>query len=122
MNTVSKCISLLIVSLFAAIVSNAQTANDHINISNFKAYISKTKQVIEWSTDAAKPTNYWMVQSSKDGKEFTTVGLVLGADPRQEGDKYVFTQPIKIATSKNYYRLSHVNKDGTEQLTEVISL
>ena len=122
MNTISKYLSLLATMLFIAVAANAQQANDHINIINFKTYRSETKQVIEWATDAAKPTNYWMVQSSSDGKEFTTIGLVLGADPRQEGDKYVFTQPIKKGNSKSFYRLSHVNKDGTEQLTEVISL
>lgn len=122
MNTISKHISLLGIMFLMAIVSNAQKANDHINVTNFKTYIANTKQVIEWSTDAAQPTNYWMIQCSKDGKEFTTVGLVLGADPRQEGDKYVFTQPVRPTISKNFYRLSHINKDGTEQLTEAISL
>jgi hypothetical protein len=111
MKIISKHFSLLAAILFIAVAANAQQVDGHINISNFKTYQSKTKQVIEWSTDAAKPTNYWMVQSSSDGKEFTTIGLVLGADPGQQGDKYIFTQPIKSKIAKSFYRLSHVKKE-----------
>jgi hypothetical protein len=119
MTSVVKQISLLTAFIFIAVIVNAQVT-DSISVKDFKITQTKTRQQIEWSTDAERPSSYWRVQASKDGKTFTTIGLVLGADPRQEGYKYIFIQPIQESKSKRFYRLSHVDKDGTERLTNVV--
>jgi hypothetical protein len=118
MSSTLKQIFLLAAFIFIVITATAQ--QDIISVKDFKITQTKTRQLIEWSTDAEKPSSYWRVQASKDGKLFTTIGLVLGADPRQEGYKYIFVQPIQESRSKKFYRLSHVDKDGTERLTSVV--
>ncbi len=120
MNKTVKHISLLAAFILVLSTANAQT-NDLISVKNFKITQTSTRQFIEWSTDAESPSSYWRVQASKDGKTFTTIGLVLGADPRQEGYKYIFVQP-KESKPKKFYRLSHVDKDGTEQWTKAIRI
>jgi trimeric autotransporter adhesin len=97
--------------------------NRNINITNFTAHAKDAKIVIDWATDAAAATNYWEVQRSTDGTQFSAIALVLGADPRQEGDRYQYMEKIKDTKSTTaYYRLRHIGADGKEQLSNIIQL
>jgi trimeric autotransporter adhesin len=119
-----KIIYMMVLALAAITGTNAQTAvtsNKNINITNFTVYAKDAKIVIDWATDAAAATNYWEVQRSTDGTQFSAIALVLGADPRQEGDRYQYMEKLK--DSKNataYYRLRHIGADGKEQLSNII--
>jgi trimeric autotransporter adhesin len=119
-----KFFYIVVLAMAATISSNAQTtvtSNKNINITNFTVYAKDTKLIIDWATDGATATNYWEVQRSTDGTQFSAVALVLGPDPRQDGDKYQFMEKIKdnkITTA--YYRLRHVGADGKEQLSNII--
>jgi hypothetical protein len=123
MNTL-KNIFFAAILVLASYNSHAQTVkNNTINITNFTADEKANKLFIKWSTDGAIPTNYFEVQRSDDGSTFKTVALVLGPDPAQTGDSYEYAEKINDKTKKHiYFRLCHVNTNGTEQLTKIIEI
>lgn len=111
------------IAAFLSCKINAQqsSANIKITITNFKVYEKNDQLFINWSTDGTVATNYWQVQNSTDGKEFSTFALVFGPDPREPGDHYTYMEKIKGEPgTKVYYRLSHIDKDGKEINSEII--
>jgi trimeric autotransporter adhesin len=119
-----KITYMIVLALVITTGTNAQTAvssNKNINITNFTVYAKDAKIVIDWATDAAAATNYWEVQRSTDGTQFSAIALVLGADPRQEGDRYQYMEKLKDTKNATaYYRLRHIGADGKEQLSNII--
>lgn len=61
-----------------------------IIITKLIGYEKDGRLSIEWSTDGSIETNYREVQSTMDGKKFSTFALVLGADPGKSGKEYGF--------------------------------
>jgi trimeric autotransporter adhesin len=119
-----KIIYLVVLAMAITLNSNAQSTaagSKNINITNFTVYAKEAKIVIDWSTDGTAATNYWEVQRSTDGVQFSAIALVLGADPRQDGDKYQYMEKVKDSkTTTAYYRLRHIGADGKEQLSNII--
>lgn len=116
-----------LVSLFAlwGMAGKAQNSSDGktIQITHFTVYAKETKILIDWATDGVAPTNYWEVQRSTDGVQFAPVALVLGPDPRQDGNKYQALDKVKDHKHNTvYYRLRHIGADGKEQLSHIIQL
>ena len=96
------------------------SATKTITVTNFKVYEKDAKQVVEWDTATAEPTSWWQVQGSTNGKAFTTLAIVLGDDPRQQGT-YRYTAKLRKGRSAlKYYRLCYIDAGGTEQMSEII--
>jgi hypothetical protein len=123
MSTLTKiiCAAILILACYNG---NAQTiANKQINITSLTAGAKANKLFINWSTDGSVQTNYFEVQRSDDGNTFKTVALVLGADPQQTGDSYVYAEPVKKNSDKHvYFRVCHIDTNGAAQLSKMIEL
>jgi hypothetical protein len=123
MKCAKKYIILLLLTGFSYCNAVAQPSlgNQKITITNFSAYEKDNKLVIDWATDGTVATNYWQVQASTDGTQFSTIALVLGPDPRQQGDRYQYMEKIKTGVEpKKYFRVRHVAVNGSEQLSEII--
>jgi hypothetical protein len=95
-----------------------------INITSFTVYAKEYRLSINWSTDGSVPTNVFEVQQSSDGQNFTTIALVLGPDPKQQGDRYTVSHLIKDkkGSLKYYFRLRHLSTEGIEQISDVVEL
>lgn len=117
----SLCILLFSAFIFGGAVAQPVLRDRTITITNFTVYEKDAKLMVEWATDGTVSTNYWQVQISDDGTQFSTIALVLGPDPRQQGDRYQYVEKLKAGrdTSK-YYRLRHVDVNGNEQLSKII--
>ncbi len=101
----------------------AQTAKEtsNIHITNFTVYAKEAKLIIDWAVEPLSETNYFEVQRSSDGVQFTTVALVLGPDPRQSGERFQYVEKIKDNKIMSaYYRLRHVSADGKELLSKPV--
>lgn len=113
----------MVIILFLSFVfsANAQkTGNEKINITNFQVIKEQNKIAIKWATNSESLTNYFEVERSTDGKNFKTVAYVLGADPAQN-DCECFSCFDKIDTKfkESFYRLKHVNVNGSVQFSNV---
>ncbi len=97
-------------------------ANTTLNITNFQVYAKDSKLIVDWSTDGTKATNYWEIQRSTEGVQFSTIALVLGPDPGQQpGENFKYMEKLKDAKNTNaYYRLRHIFTDGTDQFSKII--
>ncbi len=124
MSGIKKIICPLIFAVFIFCNAGAQASlsNPTINITSFTVYEKDAKLIIEWATDGAVATNYWQVQRSNNGKDFSTIAIVLGPDPDQPGDRYQYMEKIKEGRdATKYYRLRHVDVNGNEQISKVIA-
>jgi len=76
--------------------------------------------VIDWSVADPGKANYFEIQRSTDGKEFRTVAMVMGPDPRQvSGNQYECIDRSVKKSKKYYYRLKHVAVDGEAEISPV---
>lgn len=94
-----------------------------VQIINLKAHVEANRRIISWSTDGTQPVNTFEVQRSTDGKTFTSVTLVLGADPREQQESYKF--PDRITTGAEatiWYRVAHVGADGSVEYSNSIAI
>jgi hypothetical protein len=106
--------------LFACNLNAQKTNNEKINITNFQVMKEKGKVAIRWATDDASATNYFEVERSTDGKNFKTVAYVLGADPAQNNcECFGCFDKIDARTKESFYRLKHVNVNGSVQFSNV---
>ncbi|MGH2565055.1 MAG: hypothetical protein ACRDE5_11110, partial [Ginsengibacter sp.] len=68
--------------------------------------------MIDWSTDNKVATNYFEIQRSVDGKNFNTIALVMGPDPKQPNcDCYEGFDKPTTKKQQYFYRLKHVGLD-----------
>ena len=114
----SVCVMVFTILAFAG---NAQTAqHKKINITDFQVVKNQNKVDINWSTDKTVNTNYFEVEKSNDGKNFKTVAYVLGADPtKTDCDCYGCFDKINTNAKESYYRLKHVDTNGSVEFSEV---
>ena len=119
-----KITYLLAFLLFGALFTKAQTSSidSKINISKLIAYEKDSRFFIDWATDLADKTNYWEVQSSIDGRTFSTIALVLGPDPSKPGEQFGYKGKITTKTSAAYYRIVHISPSGIKLQSHIIKL
>ena len=105
------CALLLSVSITSAFSQTNLLGNPAI--SNLTATVVNNHIVINWNVTDELASNYCEVQASKDGKNFSTIGIVLGADPKQNNNSFAFKQNLsKMKAGHVYYRvLSVVTND-----------
>jgi len=108
----------VMVFTIGAFSGNAQQKK--INITDFHVVKNQNKVDINWSTDKTVSTNYFEVEKSNDGKNFKTVAYVLGADPtKTDCDCYGCFDKINTNAKESYYRLKHVDTNGSVEFSEV---
>lgn len=91
-----------------------------VHVTNFTVSAKEKKVILDWKTDGTTPTNYFAIQKSTDGINYRTIALVLGPDPKQNNcDCYgCYDNNLPKKSQNAYYRLIHVNADGTEEIAQ----
>jgi hypothetical protein len=74
--------------------------------------------IVEWATIAELRNDYFAIERSIDGRNFSTLGKVSGAGTSNEAHSYQFidNKPLK---GLMYYRLRQVDTDGTYSYSDV---
>jgi len=118
-----NCICVLLLSV-AFTNSFAQTGkSNNTAISNLKASVENDRLTINWNVTETATANYCEVQASKDGINFSTIGLVMGADPKQTNNGFSFKQNLKkIKPGHVYYRVLTVETNNMAYASNVISV
>ncbi len=112
-----NAISVLLLSL-AFTSAFSQTGNPAI--SNLTATVEKNNLVINWNVSAIDAINYCEVQASKDGITFSTIGLVMGADPK-EPNSFKFKQGLKnLKPGQVFYRVLNVENSGRSYVSNAV--
>ncbi len=90
-----------------------------ITLLDFTGQADGTASLLKWSTAQEENSNYFSVERSQDGKDFTAIGQVSAADNSDQTLNYSFTDPSPF-TGNNYYRLHMVNMDGTSGYSGIV--
>jgi hypothetical protein len=83
-------------------------------VINLTASVKNSSLLVNWTIAPNTATSYCEVQASEDGTTFTTIGYVMGADPKQGTNTFSFKQDLKkIKPGKVFYRVLHVTDTNT---------
>jgi hypothetical protein len=90
-------------------------------LSSFTASCENDNVVIDWVTKSEINNDYFTVEKSDDGVNWTTLKIVEGADNSSVQLDYsiVDSNPYSGTT---YYRLKQTDNDGKHEYTEMISV
>lgn len=90
-----------------------------VNLLSFTAEKTGKQMVkLKWSTTAETNNQYFEVQRSGDGNNFTTIGKVNGTASSSAVKQYQFMDAK--AGNINYYRLKQIDKDGQVHYSAII--
>lgn len=92
-----------------------------IELLYFSGHAEANTNIIEWATATEKNNQYQIVERSVNGiDDWTEVGRKAGAGNSTDPIAYKLSDAAPLALG--YYRLRAVDFDGTEQISEVISI
>jgi hypothetical protein len=120
MKTIHSC--LLVIFIFITSANTfAKSANPPSwpDVSAVKWELKNSKLFISWTASSDEADMYYMLEKSADGKQFLSVGLILGGF--QVNNQYEFS--YRVVYEPGYqYRLKQVNRNGESRLLEHKSL
>lgn len=94
-----------------------------INLTKFAATKSGANAILTWTTVNEKNNDYFELQRSTDGANFTTVAKVNGAGTTDIEQNYNYTDPIaNISAKVLYYRILDVAFDGKKTTSKIVAL
>lgn len=86
--------------------------------ARFSATNKGETALLSWTTGSEINNDYFSIERSTNGKDFTAIGKVTGAGNSEDFVDYSFTDKIPF-NGVNYYRLRQVDFDGAENLSEI---
>ncbi|WP_439882918.1 T9SS type A sorting domain-containing protein [Pontibacter sp. MBLB2868] len=92
-----------------------------VTMSSFNASSDTRGVKLEWLTAMELNNDYFAVERSTDGRNFTEIGRVPGKGNSQQYIRYNFLD-TKAPTGVLYYRLKQVDKDATQHFSIIRSV
>lgn len=90
-------------------------------LQNFFATKKENTTLLQWQTKTEINNNYFTVQRSVGGMNFTDIGIVKGKGSSSLLQQYGFTD-IKPTTGINYYRLKQTDDNGNFSYSAVVQI
>ncbi|MCC6460029.1 MAG: T9SS type A sorting domain-containing protein, partial [Saprospiraceae bacterium] len=82
-----------------------------VELSRFDSRLIRKQTHLNWATESETDNDYFAVERSADGRQYTEIGRVPGAGTTREPQSYGFVDPHP-QKGLNYYRLRQVDLDG----------
>ncbi len=93
------------------------------NLSEFRGTLKNGTSQLTWKVLNNQLVQYFLVQRSTDGIEFTTVGRVEQQESLPDAATYTFADDVSQLTGKRvYYRLLLLSSDNSVKYSNTISL
>ncbi len=90
-----------------------------IELLYFKAEIKDNYTKLKWATTTERNNNYFNIQKSLNGYDFSEIGNINGAGNSTQIINYIFTEDIKLE-GLAYYRLKQVDYNGNISYSPII--
>lgn len=90
-----------------------------VELTKFTAYLNQATILLEWETAMELNNDFFTVEKSTDGRNFSSIGKLDGAEASIERRQYMFIDN-KPSEGRNYYRLKQTDKDGKFEYFEVV--
>ncbi|HEY4147756.1 MAG TPA: T9SS type A sorting domain-containing protein [Chitinophagaceae bacterium] len=85
----------------------------------FKGQRNGGSNLLQWETASEQNTDYFSVERSSDGINYTSIGKLSAAGNSNTAKDYSFTDGNPV-NGNSYYRLRQVDKDAQSKLSEVV--
>ncbi|HET9053525.1 MAG TPA: T9SS type A sorting domain-containing protein, partial [Cyclobacteriaceae bacterium] len=92
-----------------------------VELVNFSARVVPEGIQLDWTTDSELNNDFFTVERSANGEEFSGVGKVKGAGTTSKRNTYALTD-VHPLNGKSYYRLKQTDFDGTYAYSSVIAV
>ena len=92
-----------------------------VTLQNFTARNVNESVTLQWSTSYEKNSNYFEIQRSTDGANFSKIGMQYTAGNSTLVNNYTFDDK-RPARGTNYYRLASVDLDGRTSFSKIVSV
>lgn len=92
-----------------------------VTLLSFSGYFNNGTVFLNWTTASESNNDYFIIEKSTDGINFSQVGMVPGSGTTNDEITYNFTD-IEKMPGVIYYRLTQVDFDGSETQFNVISI
>ncbi len=92
-----------------------------VSLSNFAVTSVAGSVLLEWSTENEINNNFFSIQHSVDGRNFSELITVEGAGTTSTKSVYNYAHK-DVVSGVNYYRLEQVDFDGRSSFTEIKSI
>jgi FG-GAP repeat/Secretion system C-terminal sorting domain len=90
-----------------------------LTMTSFTGEAQGNQTLLSWTTAEEQNTNYFQVQRSLDGQNFTAIGKVAAAGNSDVQTNYSFIDPSP-GSGANYYRLNMVDLDGQTTYSNIV--
>ncbi len=87
-----------------------------------EATCESQRPTLAWATATERNSSHFIIERSGDAWDWKNVGEVAGAGYSQQVVEYHWLDPEPQATPVVYYRLRQVDRDGREELFDVMPL
>ena len=92
-----------------------------VEMSYFRAAAQADEVNLTWETSMELNNDYFLVEHSTNGNEFEIIGEVAGSGTTNRSVEYGFTHE-NAPIGSNYYRLVQTDYDGTESVSNTVSV
>ncbi len=92
-----------------------------VELVKFYARALETNVVLDWTTASEKNNDYFLVERSRNGKTFETVGKVSGNGTTSSANSYSLLDK-NLPAGLHYYRLKQVDLNGAFEYSQVIKV
>ncbi len=92
-----------------------------VSLTSFTA-VNRVKSVdLAWSTASEKNNDYFSIERSSNGGEYTEIGRVIGSGNSTSSKFYKFSDPSPLAPI-GYYRLKQMDFDGEFEYSKIVTV
>ncbi len=92
-----------------------------VELTYFQGKVQNKTNALSWQTQTEENNDYFEVQHSTNGREFSTLDKVAGNGTTSDVQNYNYTHK-NVTSSDNYYRLKQVDFDGEFEYSDIIYL
>jgi hypothetical protein len=92
-----------------------------VTLVNFRGHNYKTGNKLVWTTKTEVNNDYFVIQRSKDAKNFSDIGIVEGNGNSNIENNYEFIDDASLS-GINYYRLKQIDFNGDYEHSRIIVL
>jgi hypothetical protein len=121
-NTTSGTITSNVVTSFSPFtLASTSTVNPlPVELTNFEAVCNEEYVSITWTTASEKNNDYFIVQKSENGQDWTNLSKIKGNGTTATENHYEFNDYTK-SNDNTYYRLADVSTDNITTYSKIIS-
>jgi poly(3-hydroxybutyrate) depolymerase len=103
------------------VVVNSTALPLAVKLRTFKASSVTGGTELSWITERENGNDYFVIERSEDGTNFTSIGTIDGEEQSTTLKEYTLTDP-QVATGVVYYRLRQVSVDGKGSYLQTVTI